>query len=80
MSSGCLTWIPGQRPILDRVVWHGDPLSIDEHLHAGWRHPVRDRPTILVVTATVPPSVLQGRVDVMGFGGWLKADQTDRGK
>lgn len=80
MPSGCFTGIPGQRPILDRVVWHGDPIAMNEHLHAGWRHSVRHRETILVVTATVSPSVFQRRVDVVGFGGGLKTDQADRCK
>ena len=80
MLSGCLTGIAGQRPVLDRVVRHGDPTAIHEHLHPGRRHPVRDGATVLVVTATVSPSVFQRRVDVVGFGGGSKTDQTDRGK
>ena len=75
MPPVCFTRIPGQRPILDRVVWHSDPLSIDEHLHPGWRHPVGRRATIPVIAATVSPSVLQRRVDVVGFGGRLETEQ-----
>ena len=31
MPPGCFTRVTRQRPILDRGVWHSDPLAIDEH-------------------------------------------------
>jgi hypothetical protein len=80
MSSGGFTGIAGQRPVLDRVVWHSNPSTMNEHLHPGRGHPIRDRVTILVVTATVAPAVLQRRIDVVGFGGRFETAQGDRGK
>jgi hypothetical protein len=77
MSPVCFTSVIGQRPILDRAVWHSDPLSLDEHLHPGWRHPVGRRTTVLVIAATLSTAVLQRRVDVVGFGGQLVTDQKD---
>lgn len=44
-----VTNIPEPGSVLGRVVRHLDPFSIDEHLHARQRHPVRRRPAILVV-------------------------------
>jgi len=57
------------------VVWHPDPLSLDEHLHPGRLHPVGRRATIPIIAAIPSGSVLQRRVDVVGFGGRLKADE-----
>jgi hypothetical protein len=77
MPSGCFPCIPGQGTILDRVVWHGNPLTIDEHLHPGRRHPVGRGATILLIATTVSPSVLQRRVDVMGISGRFETKQGD---
>jgi hypothetical protein len=77
MSSYCFTCVTGQGTKLYRVLWHSDPLSINEHLHPGWRYPVRCGATILVIAATVTPSIFQGRVEVVGVGGWFETDEED---
>jgi len=60
------TRVPGQCPILDRGVWHSGPLSLNEHFHPGWFHPVGRRATMPVTEATLSPFALQRRVDVVG--------------
>jgi hypothetical protein len=69
------TRVTKQRPILDRGVWYPDLLSLDEHLHPSWRHPVGRSSTISVVAAIPSGFVSERRVDAIGFGGRHKADE-----
>ena len=57
MRPVCFTRVTKESPILDRVVWHPDPLSLDEHLHPGWLHSVGRRATIPVIAAIPSGSV-----------------------
>lgn len=73
----CFTRVSKQSAKLDRVVRHGDPVAVNEHLHPDWRHPIECGATILLVAATVSQPVLRMRVDVVGFGGRLESDEED---
>jgi hypothetical protein len=67
VPSPCLAGVTRERPVLDRLIRHIEPVAIDIHLHARWSHAVRRRPTIMIIAATHTGCISQVRVDVVGF-------------
>jgi hypothetical protein len=67
MPSGRLARVTGKNAVLDRLIRHGDPFAIHEHLDPSRGHPVWRGMAVQVVATAHASFVGQPCIDVMGL-------------
>jgi hypothetical protein len=80
MSPACFARVTGKNAVLDRIVRHGDPLAIHEHLDPGRGHAVWRGSAVPVVAAAPAVPVRQPRVDIVGLQWRRPAHQESQGR
>ena len=80
MSPACFARVTGKNAVLDRIVRHGDPLAIHEHLDPGRGHAVWRGSAVPVVAAAPAVPVRQPRVDIVGLRWRRPAHQESQGR